>query len=286
MSLDPVIRSRMTSNQTPASPRAASEPGLGGGVACVGDFLNGVGDFWRGAAFLLARPSLWPWAAIPFLLNVAVFVAVAWVGWHFGSAEIGRLLHATGDHWWSTVLGWLAGILFWLVMGAIVVFGFVPMATLVASPFNDALSEKVERLYAGVVLDRGFSPGRLARGLWCSLRGSLALTLKTLALMAVALPLYLLPPPLGVVAGPAAQALIAIRFLALQMTAYSMDRRFYPFRQREAFLRANRWRTIGLGAMSFLAMTIPVANALFIPISAVAGTLLFCDVELRRRRQA
>lgn len=32
--------------------------------------------------------------------------------------------------------------------------------------------------------------------------------------------------------------------------------------------------------MSFAIMMAPLLNALFIPVSAVAGTLLFCDTEL------
>lgn len=32
--------------------------------------------------------------------------------------------------------------------------------------------------------------------------------------------------------------------------------------------------------MAFAIMTVPVVNALFIPVSAIAGTLLFCDTEM------
>ena len=56
-----------------------------------------------------------------------------------------------------------------------------------------------------------------------------------------------------------------------------MDRRLYSYAQRGEFQRRNRARTLGLGSMAFLIMLVPVLNALFIPVSAVAGTLLFCD---------
>jgi CysZ protein len=162
------------------------------------------------------------------------------------------------------------------------VFCFVPVAGLVAAPFNDVLSDKVERLYAGGGVDEPFSLRYFGKTMWVSIKGSLWLALMTYGLMALALPLYLLPPPFGAMLGSGAQAYIAICYLALQFTAYSMDRRLYSNRERARFRREHRSRTMGLGAMSFLIMTAPVINALFIPVSAVAGTLLFCDAELRR----
>jgi CysZ protein len=65
--------------------------------------------------------------------------------------------------------------------------------------------------------------------------------------------------------------------MSLQFTAYSMDRRFYTVAQRKAFQRHHRARTLGLGSMAFALMLVPVVNALFIPVAAVAGTMLFCD---------
>jgi CysZ protein len=178
---------------------------------------------------------------------------------------------------WLTMLGWLLGVLFWALLALAVVFCFVPMATFIATPFNDILSEKVERLYTGSSVD-AFSARGFVRALAIGLHSSLRIMLLTFGLLACAMLLNLIPG-IGPALAAAASAAITIRFLALQFTAYSMDRRLFTYAQRREFLRRNRARTIGLGSMAFLVMLVPVLNALFIPVSAVAGTLLFCDTQ-------
>lgn len=244
------------------------------------EFARGVGDIWRGFRFLLGHPALWIWAIIPFILNIGVFALVGWGAWHYFGGWLHGHLFAADSTWWMEAFGWLLGLVFWLLMAIIIFFCFVPLATLMAAPFNDLLSEKVESLYAGMGVEGAFSPGALARAITVSIKSSLRLTVLTLGLLALTLPLHLIPG-VGSVLATVASSAITIRFLSLQFTSYSMDRRFYDYAQRRAFLRQNRARTIGLGAMAFLVMLAPVVNALFIPVSAVAGTLLFCDAQRR-----
>lgn len=244
----------------------------------VSEFFEGVRDVWRGASFILVHPGLWLWALIPFILNILVFSALGWGLWHFAGDWLHSHLFASGG-FWSNLLGWALSILIGLLFLLLLYFLFVPVASLIASPFNDVLSEKVERLYVGQSVDQGFSVKALVKSVTLGLHSSLRLTLVSLALLAAALLLNLLPPPLGPALWTAASAAITIRFLSLQFTSYSMDRRFYTYQQRREFLRRNRARTIGLGSMAFLIMLAPVLNALFIPVSAAAGTLLFCDTQ-------
>lgn len=239
-------------------------------------FFQGVADVMRGAHFIFTRPALWIWALIPFLLNIALFTLLAWLIWHFAGGWInGRF---TSHGFWLALAGWVLRLLVWLAFGLLVFFIFVPLASLIASPFNDVLSEKVERLYAGLAAGRGFSLGGMMKGMALSLHSSLRLTLVSIVLLGLALPLNLIPG-FGSALWTAASAAITIRFLSLQFTAYSMDRRFYTYARRREFLRRHRARTIGLGAMAFVIMLVPVLNALFISVSAVAGTLLFCDTQ-------
>ena len=241
--------------------------------------MRGAGDVWRGFGFLLRQPSLWPWALLPMILNVILFVGLTWLGWHFFSDWVGAYL-LQHEGWLWTALGWLLKILFWILTLLLVIFLFVPLGALIAAPFNDILSEKVERLYGGGSVDEGFSLRALARGVAVATATSLRLAMITIGLIACTLPLYLFPPIGPPLAGAISTA-ITIRFIALEFTSYSMDRRYYNYAQRRDFLRRNRARTLGLGAMAFCLMLIPLVNALFIPVSAVAGTLIFCDTEMK-----
>ncbi|HPK03133.1 MAG TPA: EI24 domain-containing protein [Candidatus Sumerlaeota bacterium] len=245
------------------------------------EFLRGAVDVWRGLRFLLGHPGLWIWALIPFTINVLLFAGVAWAVWHFAGGWLERAFFAQGG-FWADLFGYLLGALIWIALGLTTLFAFVPMAALIASPFNDVLSEKVEVIYGGGTVEESFSLKALWRGLRVGLATSLRLFWVTLLLFICTLPLHL-APVIGSAAAAVASAAITIRFLALEFTSYSMDRRYYDYARRREFLRRNRWRTLGLGTMAFVIMPVPLLNALFIPVSAVAGTLLFCDSELRER---
>jgi CysZ protein len=247
--------------------------------SAMADFFAGIGDLWRGCALLLTRPGLWVWALIPFILNILFFVLLGWGAWHFVHPWFHHVFFASHNTWLG-IAGGLVGVLFWLALLGLLFFSFLPMATLIASPFNDILSEKVERIYAGLIVRERFCWRDMSRAISVGLHASLRLTLATLLLLGCALLLHVIPV-IGSVLATAVSAAITIRFLSLQFTAYSMDRRFYSYAQRRDFLRRHRARTLGLGVMAFLVMMVPVVNALFIPISAIAGTLLFCDTQPR-----
>lgn len=250
-------------------------------VRSASEFFRGVGDVWRGFAFLLVHPSLWVSALIPFTLNILLLGGLAWLGWHLAAPWIEQWFFA--DHgFWMNLLGWLVDILLWVAIALVVTFTFVPLASLIAAPFNDFLSEKVEILYHGRTVDESFSVRALVRGIAVSLRNCFKLTLLTLLMLGFALTLHLIPG-IGSLLFALVSTAITIRFIVLEYTSYSMDRRYYTFERQRAFLRCHRARTVGLGAMAFVMVMIPVVNALFIPVSAVAGTLLFCDTELRSR---
>lgn len=240
-------------------------------------FLDGVNDVFRGLGFLLRHPRLWIWAAIPFVLNVLIFAALIIFGWSWAHDLLSEHLFNREALWWAA-LGWLAGIVFWLVSALMIWVCFVPLATLVASPFNDLLSEFTERIYRGSMIDEAFSFKALMRGLRVGLSTSLRLAFKTMFLLLCILPLHLIPV-VGNILATALSIFVSVRYLALEFTSYSMDRRYWEYEQRQAFLKLNRPRTMGLGAMACFLMAVPVLNAMFIPVSAVAGTLLFCDLS-------
>ncbi len=237
-------------------------------------FFWGMSLPWRGLSFLWERRRLWPLAAAPFLISFILYVGgiyLAW-SWAYGWLEATLLDRA----WGWRVLAYVLAIVLWGLMLIVAAVTFIPVATLVANPFNDLLSEKTERLYRGLAVDEPFSLRALFRALRVGLVGEMARALTTLALLTLALSLNLIPVA-GQILSAAASAWIAIAFLSLEFTSFSMDRRLYTWGEKRAFLRRYRAATLGFGAMSFLIMIVPGVNALFIPVLAVAGTMLFCD---------
>lgn len=233
---------------------------------------------WRGFAFLARRPMLLPLAAFPFFLSLLFYVLLFGLGWTYGGDPLTEGMRGS-EGLWSRILGYFLVFAFWLVALVVSVFAFAPLAALISSPFNDVLSEKTERIYRGIESDEAFSIRQLLRGLKIGIVGEVrrALTLGALLLFAFFLSFV---PIIGPVLGGTASAFFTILYLSLEFTSFSMDRRYYRWEQKSDYLRRYRARTIGFGTMSFFLMAIPLINALFIPILAVAGTMLFCDTEV------
>lgn len=243
-------------------------------------FKEGLGYPFRGFRFLLSHPRLWPLAALPFILCVALYVLVIWLGWSWIGGWIeGALVEREG--WWWRWLGYLLYVVFWIVALGLSVLAYVPLAAIIASPFNDLLSEKTEKLYQGIELDEPFSVKLLVRSLRVGLVGEVKRSLTLAVLLLFALSLNLIPG-VGQVAAMVASTGFTIYYLSLEFTSFSMDRRLYTWDRKRAFLKRFRARSVGFGAAMFLILMVPLVNAFFIPISAVAGTLLFCDTELKR----
>jgi len=242
-------------------------------------FGTGMGYTWRGVRFLAGHPRLWAWAAFPFVLSLVFYALVLYFGWSWVGEWIDSTF-ADREGMWRGVEYLLIGV-FWILALVLVAFAFVPFAALISSPFNDLLSEKVEKLYLGASVDEPFTLKNLIRALVVGLRGEI-LRFATLSGLLIFAFCFNFIPVFGQMIAGGLSTFFTIRYLSLEFTSFSMDRRYYDWRGKQDYLRRFRARSMGFGTMAFLVMLVPLVNALFIPVSAVAGTLLFCDTELEK----
>ena len=68
--------------------------------------------------------------------------------------------------------------------------------------------------------------------------------------------------------------------LAYDMSSFCMDRRQLSFRDKCRLLLSNKASALGFGVTTFCLTVIPLIG--FIMLPAVAGTLLFLDIETQR----
>ena len=199
--------------------------------------LAGPSVLRRGFALLWRERSLWPVAALPFFVNVAAFgvaVAVFVANLDVIAAPIQRALDPGEPSVW---FGWLwVGPLLVLALavkavllvalGVAIYFGFTVVGALVAAPFLDLLSERVERLVSG----EAPRARTLGESLRVAARSVVEEGKRTAFFLAVQLGLVLfgLFPGVQPVAAAASLAFTAL-FLPLDFTAYSLDRRGVPF---------------------------------------------------------
>jgi uncharacterized protein involved in cysteine biosynthesis len=151
-------------------------------------------------------------------------------------------------------------------------------ASLVASPFHDILSRRVERHVTGEVVDLA------GAGIGGFLRDSAGVALADLQrLMAVlvlqgTIVLVGLLPGGQIVAAPAL-VLVTIFFVPIEYGSYALDRRAFRFRAKLAWARAHRGATLGFGAAGCLLCAVPIVNLAALPILVTAGTLLVVRSE-------
>lgn len=249
-----------------------SPPGLIGGALQV---TRALGLLWR-------ERSLWGWCALPFALNVSLFGAAIWTFAAFGyeplvAALQGLLAIADPSAWyqwlWVGPLLALAWAVRWLViaLAALLLYLlFTAVGAVIASPFLDVLSQKVERLRTGGLVGSSTSALRVvvedAKRTAFLLAGWLALLLLGLV------------PGLQLIAAAALFVFSAL-FLSLDYTAYTLDRRGVSFRARRAWVWQHKWPLLGFGTAALATLFVPGVNFLALPVLVTAGTLLALELE-------
>jgi len=99
----------------------------------------------------LAKRELRNAVLIPLLINVVLFVALAWLGSHYFDVFLNQWLPADAGWAWLRPLLWLLAVMMFLVMGF---FSFTIVGNLIASPFNALLAARTELLMTGEASER------------------------------------------------------------------------------------------------------------------------------------
>ena len=237
----------------------------------------------RGARFVFREhPGLFRYWLPPILLT-----GLALVGLAYGVLELRTGLM---DSIWTAPVG--EGLLeeagrvahsfvSWLVAATLFVVGVLSVALLtsvVAAPFNDALSQRVECIV------RGQPPP--ASGLLAMLRDArrtIGLELLKLVLyLAVMGPLFI-ASQLVPVAGPIVYSVVGfyltVSFLAIDYTDWPAARRGMSAGTRFGLAFRRPASMFGFGLGVWVLLFIPLINLFFMPAAVAGGTLLFLDLH-------
>lgn len=228
----------------------------------------------EGARFLLLHRGLKRYAVLPLIVNVLLYVIVialfiwllsTWtprVGdWQF-LGPVGAWL-AAATNWTLVTLKWLIAIPLLLFF---CYFTFTIVGLVLASPFNDLLSDRVERTARGFVDDPGTG---FVRSVGVSMLESLLLLGRQLLWTVLALPFLLIP-----VVGALPLLTVTAWFAGVSFIDVTLARHQLRWPWKHALLRANRWEVLGLGAVMQMLFLVPFLGLLLLPIGVVAGTLL------------
>lgn len=243
----------------------------------LGRFSRGFFSPFRSISLLRRRPRLLVYVLIPFLINLAVFTGAVYLGLDFfGSTVIEHI--PQGEAWYWSVLYWFLWVIAVLLTAVLVFFSFTVVGNLVASPFNDLLSERTEQILTGKEADEAFSLRRFLGDIGKTLLMELKKMWVFVVAMLLILPLNLLP---GL--GSALYTILAVGltlfFLSVEYLSFIMVRKRQFFSEQRRFIMGRKFLMLGFGCGVMALLAIPFLQFFCIPLAVIAATRLWCDEQ-------
>jgi uncharacterized protein involved in cysteine biosynthesis len=246
----------------------------------LGDLLRGVFDALRGALYLITHPRLWKFVLAPLVAAVVLLAAVIGSGVSLLHRPIEALAAHLPGSWADDVLQLLAGVI--LVIGSVVIF--VSVASLVAGPFNEMLSESIEEHETGVA-SPPFRLTTFLRDLVVGIAHAVRRVAVYLVVMIALLVVGVAVPVVGTVIATVLGAIATARFASYDAYDAVWSRRRLRYREKMAAMREDRWRTLGLGATTAVLLVVPGLNIIGLAIGATGATLRrVSEVQVRAKR--
>jgi CysZ protein len=260
--------------------------GAGAVVKSPIGFARGLSYGLRGMRFVyFGHPGLARYWVFPILITGAAIFAVFYGA---GSLydDVGGAVWSLLPESWSKAtgfVGWLVTALKWIIelvaavlitlLGLVLV---VVLSSVVAAPFNDALSEAVERILTG-----GSAPAFSFKKMLADIGRTIRLEIGKVLLYALIVgPLFLASffvPGIGQLISLVGFAFTAI-YLGVDYIDWPAARRDWSVRDRVAFTRRQIPAVAGFGTGVWVLLFIPVVNLLFMPAAVAGGTMLFVDM--------
>ena len=225
----------------------------------------------RALRLILSRKKLLGWAAFPIALTLALSV--------WGVTWLKAKLMAYGIHWMASfglapesITVQAAMLFLQILLFVLAAISFSFLATILASPFNDFLSEATEPYCTPRLPILPSEASRVAwkiRSVWIDIVKTILVTLIQLILIAVSLVAIWIP---GLNLIP---FILAFWLLTFQFVSYPQTRRGEGFRHSIRFLSRHAFASLGFGAAIGALFAIPFISAFALPLAVVGGTLLY-----------
>jgi CysZ protein len=239
------------------------------------NFSRGFFAPFRSIRILRNNPRLLPYIVIPFLINVTVFSIAVYFGLDFfGTIVVEQL--PQGESWYWAVLYWLIWTLAVLMTAILVFFTFTVIGNLIASPFNDLLSERTEQTLTGKSTDETFSPGQFLGDAW----RTMLMEAKKMSIFVVAMVL-ILPLFFNDTATTEIYTVLAISltlfFLSFEYLGFVMVRKRLFFSEQKNYIFARKFLMLGFSCGVMALLLIPFFQMLCIPLAVIGITRLWCE---------
>ncbi len=243
----------------------------------VVNFSRGFFAPFRSVRILRQNPRLILYILIPFLINTLVFSGAVYLGLDFFGSTVVEYI-PQGEAWYWSVLYWFLWVVAVLLTAVLVFFTFTVVGNLLASPFNDLLSERTEEFLSGNFNDETFSAGRFLRDALNTVLMEAKKMWIFVVVMILILPLNLLP---GV--GNSIYTVLAISltlfFLSFEYLGFVLVRKRQFFREQKSYIFARKFLMFGFSCGVMALLAIPLFQLFCIPLAVIGVTRLWCEEE-------
>ncbi len=241
------------------------------------NFSKGFFYPFRAGRFILKHPRLYKFVIIPFLINALVFTLAVYFGLDFFNETVVGLI-PQGEAWYWLTLYYVLWVVAVLATAVLVFFTFTVVGNLIASPFNDLLSERTEESLVGQKHEEPFSMRAFLidarRTLWEESKKMLAFLLC----MGLLLLLNFIPG-IGSLIYSCLAILLTLFFLSVEYTGYVFGRKRGTFKDQRRFISSRKFLMLGFSTGILAILAIPFLQFLCIPVGVVGATQIWFDVE-------
>ncbi len=246
-------------------------------------FLGGFTMGFRSIKFLWKHPNLWKNVAIPAAINFILFMVMA-ATLLFNVGDIVGWIWTKPDDW-LVVLWWVVLIIFVPLMLLISYVSTIIFGGVVASPFNETLSGKTEKIVRGQLIA---TDGSLKGNAVGAARGVFTAAVTASCYAACMIPVFLISviPVAGSVVGGILGATVSSFFLAVEYTDHPLERRLYRWRDKIKMVWDNKPLTFGFGLGTSMLLWVPFLNFLTMPIAVIGGTTVGLSLNHRKEQLA
>jgi CysZ protein len=217
---------------------------------------------------------------VNFLVYFAVLVTAVWVlsSWDWNLQGQTWQFWGGFGAWLQKALGGTLNIVKWLLAVPLLIvfcyFTFTSVGMVVASPFNDILSERIELAICRPQNRPSLAWAEQLRLIAVSVMDSLAILLRQVLWMILALP-FLLVPYVGFLP----LFLVTAYHTGLGFVDVAMARNYLRNVHKRMFIRQRRGPLLGIGLAMELMFLVPLLGLFILPLGVAAGTVLYCRFD-------
>lgn len=241
----------------------------------LSDFSRGFLYPFRAAGFIRKHGGLIKYIIVPFLINVVLLSLAVYWGLSFFNSVVVHFI-PQGDAWYWVILSyflWTAAVLLTMIL---IFFGFTVTGSIIASPFNDILSEKTEEILTGIPHEEPFVLRVFLKDATMTVIDESKKVAVFVVLMLLLLPLNLFPG--GTLPYSVLSVLLTVFFLTVEYTGYVFSRKHLTFRDQRRFIFSRKFLLTGFGVGVMAVLAVPFLQFFSIPLGVVGATRLWHDV--------